>query len=192
MTLWRERIKTSIAKSRDMKGGNYVQLATCDHDGEPRVRTVVFRGFAPNGAMKMITDKRSAKVSESTRCELCWWFPRSSEQYRISGTLHYVGDDETNAERRTQRQEMWGKLSDKAREQFYWEHVPRTPYNQSPEKPPAGGRDSETGEILEPPPPIFLLVLLEPLVCDYLRLEDNFRQIDRLADREWVSERVNP
>lgn len=43
---WKERIESSIAASRKIRGGNYVQLATCDSDGAPRVRTVVFRGFA--------------------------------------------------------------------------------------------------------------------------------------------------
>jgi len=67
---WTERIKRSIAKSRKIKGGNYVQLATVESDssvpgsesgsgsgsGEettigclprPKCRTVVFRGFLP-------------------------------------------------------------------------------------------------------------------------------------------------
>lgn len=43
---WRERIGASIAASRQIRGGNYVQLATCESGGAPRVRTVVFRGFA--------------------------------------------------------------------------------------------------------------------------------------------------
>lgn len=41
--VWRERIEVSIAKSRKIRGGNYVQLATVDEDGHPRCRTVVFR-----------------------------------------------------------------------------------------------------------------------------------------------------
>ena len=40
---WKERIEASIAKSRRIRGGNYVQIATVDEDGHPRCRTVVFR-----------------------------------------------------------------------------------------------------------------------------------------------------
>ena len=87
---WRERITDSIARSRKIRGGNYVQLATVDSD-TPRCRTVVFRGFAPDGRLKIITDKRSAKVTESRRVEVCWWFSQSSEQYRSRATLPTSG-----------------------------------------------------------------------------------------------------
>ena len=96
---WRERITTSIARSRKIRGGNYVQLATVDADNAPHCRTVVFRGFAPDGRLKIITDNRSAKVKESRRVEVCWWFSQSSEQYRFAGELAYVGADYPDADR---------------------------------------------------------------------------------------------
>ena len=37
---WRERITSSIARSRKIRGGNYVQLATVDANNAPRCRTV--------------------------------------------------------------------------------------------------------------------------------------------------------
>lgn len=44
---WREMIDVSIARSRKIKGSNYVQIATVDPVGYlPSVRTVVFRGFS--------------------------------------------------------------------------------------------------------------------------------------------------
>lgn len=96
---WKQFIDVSIAKSRKIRGSNFVQIATVDETTmEPRCRTVVFRGFQnlpsehpmartmDDGAscvLKMITDKRSNKVRESTDCEMVWWFSKSSEQYRI-------------------------------------------------------------------------------------------------------------
>lgn len=158
----------------------------------------------------MITDARSAKVSQSIECELCWWFPLSSEQYRIGGKLHYVGPDESSAAHCSLRQEMWRKLSDRAREQFYWvksslvstnppvlqENAPRSPFKPEQISPTVGSDSTTVSNILEPPD-LFLLVLLEPWTCDYLRLRDNFRQIDQLnlKDAEppgWTSSRVNP
>jgi pyridoxine/pyridoxamine 5'-phosphate oxidase len=77
---WRERIDASIARSRKVRGGNYVQIATVDEAGLPRCRTVVFRGWvpaaAPGGqgeAMKMITDARSEKaahIASQPACEM--------------------------------------------------------------------------------------------------------------------------
>ena len=82
---WIELLGVSISKSRKIRGSNYVQISTVNKDGEPRCRTVVFRGFLnsanlpeehsmspQNGGyaegkpcvMKMCTDLRSKKVGE--------------------------------------------------------------------------------------------------------------------------------
>eukprot|EP00565_Helicotheca_tamesis_P001441 CAMPEP_0185733500 /NCGR_PEP_ID=MMETSP1171-20130828/19699_1 /TAXON_ID=374046 /ORGANISM="Helicotheca tamensis, Strain CCMP826" /LENGTH=241 /DNA_ID=CAMNT_0028403253 /DNA_START=180 /DNA_END=905 /DNA_ORIENTATION=- len=203
---WRERIAISIAKSRKVRGGNYVQIATVDPStNEPRCRTVVFRGFLPGSSskdescvMKMITDDRSSKVAEvSTHpeqaAELVWWFSKSSEQYRIRGKVQFVGggkfdkdDDDFYVQARKQQ---WGNMSDMAREQFYWKE-PGVPYTPQAEV-PAGGR-GEDGKVLAPPDN-FLLMLLYPKRVDYLRLGDNFRQIDEIDDDEVFKPlRVNP
>ena len=187
---WRERITDSIARSRKIRGGNYVQLATVDANNTPRCRTVVFRGFAPDGRLKIITDKRSAKVKESRRVEVCWWFSQSSEQYRFAGDITYIGQDGSDDDV-AQRKQQWGNLSDKAREQFFWAHPPAETFDAAPEAVPAGGRDAE-GKVL-PAPDVFLLGLVAPDAVDYLRLTDNFRQLDRRgADGAWDCARVNP
>jgi len=213
---WRTRMGISSARTRKIRGSNYVQLATVDPDtGEPRCRTVVFRGFLrlpPDHmlcrecdgepcVMRMITDLRSRKVQEIERhpsdaAELLWWFPKTTEQYRVSGRLVFVGagrfrydGDEVVA---SARREMWGNLSDSAREQFLdSENVPGEPYTGEPTGIPAGGRDGR-GSLL-PPPDSFLLMLLVPEHVDYLRLQNMYRQIDRYSkDGGWESERVNP
>lgn len=93
---WKSRIDISIAKSRKIRGSNYVQISTVDHiTMEPRCRTVVFRGFMKDVplqnpgrygdcVMKMITDLRSSKVKElesfhssgnldKNNVEMVWW-----------------------------------------------------------------------------------------------------------------------
>ena len=201
---WRERIDVSIAKSRKIRGGNYVQIATVDADGHPRCRTVVFRGFSVFShspyAMKMITDSRSEKVSQiaaSPQCEMVWWFSQSSEQYRITGKLQLVSGEDTNEELLAARKQQWGNLSDPAREQFYWKQ-PGVTYEGTPDV-PAGGRD-EDGKVL-PPPDTFLLMLLHPVSVKYLRLTDNMALLDEAAsssgictsDDNWhPPKRVNP
>lgn len=207
LTFWRNRIDLSIAKSRKIRGGNYVQIATVDSETkEPRCRTVVFRGFQDMSSssnivcndkpcvMKMITDHRSNKVTEATTgnssCEMVWWFGKSSEQYRIRGELKFVGNGqfELDDELASVRKQQWGNLSDMAREQFFWKE-PGLAYSGESTV-PEGGRDDD-GKVL-PPPDSFLLMLLFPNRVDYLRLGDNFRQIDQLKGEEWKTSRVNP
>lgn len=208
LSTWRERIDTSIAKSRKVKGGNYVQIATVDSNGEPKCRTVVFRGFSelsysPN-AMKMITDIRSEKVEHirrSPRCELVWWFSQSSEQYRISGNLQLITADESSQELINARKQQWNNLSDAGREQFFWLQ-PGEKYDGIPSV-PRGGRNEEDGKIL-PPPDTFLLMLLHPDTVKYLRLSDNLALVDKLSlqnmkdsianitSNNWSVSRVNP
>lgn len=132
-------------------------------------------------------------------------FPKSSEQYRIRGKLQFIGNegplysynkstDNSNEYFITERKQQWGNLSDMAREQFYWENpgISYTSTWANVEEIPTGGRDEE-GKVI-PPPDTFLLMLLYPTVVDYLRLGDNFRQVDNweAGDGQWNSVRVNP
>lgn len=219
ITSWRDKITTSIQRSRKVRGGNFVQIATVDRTTmEPRCRTVVFRGFLGTNpsaddnndysVMKMITDRRSSKVSEATggfdpsvdegsNVEMVWWFQKSNEQYRIRGVLDFVGHDHASARLVAARKSQWGNLSDSAREQFYWKE-PGVPFKEPDERdaPPVGGR-GEDGKVL-PPPDDFLLMLLRPKRVDYLRLGDNFRQVDAHVEETdskgevWSMTRMNP
>jgi septum formation protein len=221
---WRQLLEISSNRSRKIRGSNYVQLATVEN-GMPRCRTVVFRGFLPNVPsehswkgndtcdnmpciMKMITDARSNKVQQinnaSGAAEMVWWFPKSSEQYRIRGQLVLVGppeeEQETDEFLQKMRREQWGNLSDSAREAFYDPLVPGFPWRSDLSSMrtsvpiPAGGRDAMTGKVVQPPPQDFLLMLLRPQYCDYLRLgSEQYRQIDELqSNGTWTSQRVNP
>ena len=101
-----------------------------------------------------------------------------------------------------ERKQQWGNLSDLAREQFYWENpgIPHSSSTTSEEEEdakglPFGGRDGD-GKVL-PPPDTCLLMLLYPTKIDYLRLGDNYRQVDEwdLGGENvggWKSRRVNP
>ena len=249
MKTWKERIDISIAKSRKIRGSNYVQISTIDYETmEPRCRTVVFRGFMkdlPFGTveevllgdkqedespassssytdcvMKMITDLRSNKVSEvesfqttgkknGNTVEMVWWFPKSSEQYRIRGKLQFIGNggpltnnDEDISNHNDyfvgERKQQWGNLSDMAREQFYWDKpgVPYCSIKGHEQGVPPGGRD-EDGKVL-PVPDSFLLMLLYPTKIDYLKLGENYRQIDEWTwdgdgdKSQWEQMRMNP
>ncbi|KAH9104210.1 hypothetical protein LEN26_015087 [Aphanomyces euteiches] len=172
-TSWTERIEKSIKKSRRIRGGNYVQLATVDAEGRPHCRTVVFRGFVdlPSGrtAMKMITDARSDKVVQiqhNPLCELVWWFSQSSEQYRFEGTLELITSESPDFQ--DVRTHQWSALSDPARAQFFWSNAGLFDSQVDAE----GVSTTEASD----PPNTFVLVVLTPSVVKYLRLHDNYAQ----------------
>ena len=113
-----------------------------------------------------------------------------------------------------ERKKQWGNLSDNAREQFYW-NWPGKEYDGEPEDIPAGGRENlqtlrvfnsssgstVMGKVLEPPEN-FMLLLLQPNCCKYLRLSDNFAERDELLQESsnvllgekdsWKCYRTNP
>ena len=104
-------------------------------------------------------------------------------------TLPIVGEDSDDDV--ALRKQQWGNLSDKAREQFFWAHPPAETFDAARRAVPAGGRDAEGKGA--PGPDVFLLGLVAPEAVDYLRLTDNFRQLDRRgADGAWDCARVNP
>jgi PPOX class probable FMN-dependent enzyme len=198
---FRKLLDVSIAKSRQVRGGNYVQLATTTADGMPRCRTVVQRGMH-GSVFKFITDNRSEKVEQITRpgggaCEMVWWFLKTSEQYRVRGQLRLVGHNEPDEELASMRKQQWGNLRDSAREQFYWSS-PGLPLDEAEADVnaktashiPAGGR-GEDGKVL-PAPGEFLLMLLDPERVHYLRLTDNHACVFEKADGAWETKEVNP
>lgn len=227
---WRSLMEVSMARSRKIKGSNFVQLATVDPEtNEPRCRTVVFRGFQKvpddhaslavhnceelSTVMKMCTDRRSRKVSEASQArnqqevgEIVWWFAKSNEQYRLRGKILFVGGgdfpQDDDAFLMQARKELWGNLSDSARESFMGPNVPGLPVDttsagsasEDATAIPAGGRDAETGKPV-PPPDNFLLMLLFPHNVDYLNLKENYRQIDEQSQADekkaWSFQEVN-
>jgi PPOX class probable FMN-dependent enzyme len=152
-TPWRTLLEKSLARNRALANARYIQIATIRPDGRPANRTVVFRGFlgasgpagaaaaasaATSDALTIVTDARSRKVGEcaaNPRTEVCWYFPQTREQYRISGTLEIVGAAEEGEEAasgdatttrlallRAVREHAWQRMSDAGREQFFWPH----------------------------------------------------------------------
>ena len=206
---YRILLDISMAKSRKVRGGNYVQLATVTADGAPKCRTIVQRGlFSHNGAsvLKFITDNRSEKVEQirhRPEGEMVWWFLKTSEQYRISGKLEVIGNDSTNQELLAVRKQTWGELRDTAREQFYWIQ-PGIPLNEAEDEKdqekketenndtPTGGRGKD-GKVL-PPPDTFLMMLLRPTKVDYLRLSDNARVVFNHTENKgiWTKQSMSP
>ncbi|MEH2206858.1 MAG: Npun_F5749 family FMN-dependent PPOX-type flavoprotein [Nostoc sp.] len=189
---WRGAIAHALHRNRSLVYARYLQLATLQANGRPANRTLVFRGFLEDtNQLKFITDNRSAKadqIQQQPWAEICWYFPNTREQFRITGCLILVSGDDSDQVLQPARIAMWQELSDAARLQFAWPH-PGKPRVQTPEAfaPPAP----------EPmqPVPNFCLLLLDPVQVDHLELRgepQNRKFYQRDENQEWFCEEINP
>ncbi|MEM7066252.1 MAG: Npun_F5749 family FMN-dependent PPOX-type flavoprotein [Cyanobacteria bacterium P01_B01_bin.77] len=185
MTLapWRPILARALHRNRARAYCRYLQLATIHATGRPSNRTVVFRGFVGT-ALQIVTDGRSEKVQEIQAqpwAEACWYFTVTREQFRISGKLMLVAQ-----ENHTIRINAWQAMSAKARQQFYWPH---------PGQPKA---DIAAFEPVEPstqgPPDSFYVLLLEADRVEHLMLKGapQDRCIYEYTAGEWQVKTVNP
>ncbi len=97
----------------------WLQLATVAADGTPRVRTLVFRGWADAAALDLLTDGRSAKPAElrhQRAVELCWLLPRARSQFRLRGRLEPLATEVGQQE----RQRHWHGLTPAGRALWGW------------------------------------------------------------------------
>ena len=190
---WRSPLKSAIHRNRSKPHSRYFQLATVNPEGLPRNRTVVFRGFLDNdeqNRFKIITDARSAKIGEIQHqaiAEICWYFTKTREQFRIAGELYLVTNKETDNNLLKARTNTWQNLSDSARSQFAWPT-------------PAQAAADDSAFEVEPPDPNsplenFCLLLLTPQKIDHLQLKGDPQQrclYIRQQDNSWTTQAVNP
>jgi pyridoxamine 5'-phosphate oxidase len=146
--------------------------------------------LADTNQLKFVTDTRSDKIEQIQQqpwAEACWYFPKTREQFRLTGHLTLVTSDESHPHLQPARITMWQELSDPARLQFAWPH---------PGKP----RGEKT--TFEPPPPDphqpvdnFCLLLLDPCQVDHLELRgepQNRWLYSRDENQQWSRQAINP
>jgi PPOX class probable FMN-dependent enzyme len=186
---WRSPLARALHRNRALAYARYAQLATVRPNGHPANRTIVFRGFLPDtNQLRFIVDRRSEKIHQihtQPWAELCWYFPKTREQFRLSGTLTLVPEDDPDESLLKARTRMWQELSDAARSQFAW---------AAPRQPKTEPLVSEVLGAINPHPN-FCLLLLEPVEVDHLELrgepQNRFLYV-RQEQEEWVKEDVNP
>lgn len=87
---WRALLRGARQREGRVPAARWLQLATTAPDGTPRVRTLVFRGWAGGTTLDLLTDARSAKASElaaQPAVEICWLLPRARSQFRLRGRV---------------------------------------------------------------------------------------------------------
>jgi hypothetical protein len=163
-------------------------------------RTIAFRGFVSDfipvkndqDYLVFATDKRSMKVKEiqvQPQVSLCWYFPQTREQYRISGSAT-LWDESIKTEITLDsfkvselRDAVWKSLSNKARAQFSW---PQTghPFDTNHVFATDVPEDSVQGKT------DFVLLLIKVEGMDHLDIESFPNKRRYWQSGEWV--RLNP
>lgn len=187
---WRLPLASALQRNRSLIYSRYVQLATVRPNGRPANRTIVFRGFLPDtDFLKFVTDSRSDKAEQINLYpwgEICWYFPKTREQFRISGRLNLIAETCPEPSQQQARKTAWQELSDAARLQFAWPHpgYKRADVQAFTPSPPDAFK----------PLPNFCLLLLIPETVDHLELrgEPQNRQFYQLENHQWVTTAINP
>ena len=113
LPLWRQRLKASQSKEGKQSSNRWIQLANVSKNNQPRVRTVVFRGWLDNSTMLIYTDKRSQKyidLETNNNIEVLWLFFKTKSQYRFKGKVTELKDND----------KYWDNLFDRSKDQWFW------------------------------------------------------------------------
>jgi len=142
---WRPLLRAAREREGRQPQARWLQLATVAADGTPRIRTLVFRGWAGAAALDLLTDARSAKVDELGRqpaVELGWLLPKARCQFRLRGSLLTLPAEENSRE----AQLHWQALSPSGRAVWGW------PQPGAPSR--LGRRSQPNSRMICPPPSI--------------------------------------
>lgn len=190
---WRSHLSRALHRNRAVPFSRYLQLATLKQDKTPANRTVVFRGFLnETNHLIFISDLRSEKtrqVQMQPDAEACWYFTKTREQFRLSGKLTLVTNEEDNSALSKARHQIWQNISDNARIQFTWPH---------PKKQKEGTTEFEKAALdKEEPAAFFTLLLLTVDSVDHLELRGDpqnrtLYQRNQSDLQAWDMESVNP
>ena len=112
---WRQDLKSSRKKEGKSPSNRWIQLATVSEENEPRLRTVVFRGWHKDSSMIIFTDRRSEKIGHlksNPNAEILWFFLKTKSQYRFKGKIRELSDNKN----------YWDLLSEKSKSSWFWEY----------------------------------------------------------------------
>ncbi|WP_069790352.1 Npun_F5749 family FMN-dependent PPOX-type flavoprotein [Cyanobacterium sp. IPPAS B-1200] len=186
---WRSPLAKALHINRAKPYSRYFQLATISAEGYPTNRTVVFRGFYEDtNWLQIITDIRSEKyqhLQKRPQSEICWYFTKTREQFRINGHIDIITHQEKDQKMLNARKQVWDKLSDNAKIQFTWANPGETLNDES----------IITPDNLDNPLDTFCLLIFKPQKVDHLQLKGNpqNRYLYQLEEQNhWEMSPINP
>ena len=113
--IWRQELKSARGKEGVLPSNRWFQLCTVNINKEPRIRTVVFRGWQTESSILIFTDKRSEKIEHlksNPNAEILWLFYKSKSQFRFKGKM-----SELKANTK-----YWDSLSERSKSTWFWQH----------------------------------------------------------------------
>ncbi|MCP9841813.1 pyridoxamine 5'-phosphate oxidase family protein [Synechococcus sp. J7-Johnson] len=181
---WRPLLRGAREREGRSPAARWLQLATVAPDGTPRVRTLVFRGWADGAALDLLTDGRSAKPAELRQqpvVELCWLLPKARCQFRLRGELLTL-PTEVEWEERIRH---WQGLTPAGRALWGWPE-PGAPLDDAAAFP----AELKDGTLM---PEHFQLLRIDLAQVELLELRDHPHQRRRWTrEGGWMEERLNP
>ena len=112
--IWRQELKSARKKEGKSPSNRWIQLSTVTSNNEPRIRTVVFRGWEKESSMLIFTDRRSDKIEHlkyNPKAEILWLFLRSKSQFRFKGNVKELKENNQH----------WDSLSDRSKSTWFWQ-----------------------------------------------------------------------
>ena len=113
--IWRQELKAARKKEGKLPSSRWFQLCTINENNEPRLRTVVFRGWQTESSILIFTDKRSEKIAHlklNSSAEVLWLFLKSKSQFRFKGKINELKENMS----------FWDSLSDRSKATWFWQH----------------------------------------------------------------------
>ena len=175
---WRQDLKSSRKKEGKSPSNRWIQLATVTEENEPRVRTVVFRGWHKDSSMIIFTDRRSEKIQHlqsNPNAEILWFFFKSKTQYRFKGKISELSNTKN----------YWNTLSEKSKSSWFW---------GSPGEKINTKFQSDYDKLSNPPKPDNFVVLNFAIISvDILKLEQPIhKRYLWEKDFKWEKTEINP
>ena len=113
--IWRQELQAARKKEGKSPSNRWIQLSTVTRNNQPRLRTVVFRGWRKESSMLFFTDSRSNKIEHlknNPNAEVLWLFFKSKYQFRFKGKMNEL----------VSNTEYWDSLSDRSKSTWFWQH----------------------------------------------------------------------
>lgn len=181
---WRPLLKAARQREGRSPMSRWLQLASVSEDGSPRVRTLVFRGWFDNDTLELLTDQRSAKVSElqhDPRHAVCWLLPKARCQFRFRGQQRQLDAGVV----RQRCLHHWEQLRPEGRALWGWP-APGAPLDHEATFAPAIANGT-------PMPDHFMLLSLQITAVELLELSGNPHRRRRWrSEDDWIEHRLNP
>ena len=180
LPIWRLNIAASYEKEVNVPSRKWLQLATVNINGEPRVRTVVFRGWEEINNLILFSDIRSQKIEDikyQPLVELCWQFDKSKTQFRLRGKISmHVG---------TSADLYWKRLNERSKYTWNWP-TPGLKFQNYAEF-------SDNISNLEEMSSNFVVLKVNIIEVESLDLKTSpHKRIKWNFSKNWIAERINP